>query len=58
MRTGPHISRPIPATIGVPATVVKADSGFDDMVNDLAFNAKDSAPKMFNSKMKPLKKME
>lgn len=54
---GQDIAR-LKATIGVPATVVKADSGFDDMVNDLDFNAKDSAPKMFNSKMKPLKKME
>lgn len=53
---GQDIAR-LKATLGVPATVVKVDSGFDDMENDLDIHAEDTAPKMFNSKMKPLKKM-
>jgi hypothetical protein len=45
--------------IGMPATVVKANgSGFDDFENSPEIDAPDTAPKMFNVKMKPLEKME
>jgi hypothetical protein len=55
---GQDIAR-MKATIGVPATVVKVNaSGFDDMDNDPIIDEPDTMPKMFNTKMQPLPKMD